>query len=318
MITRRSFLKNAAIGSAVAIAEMNFAWAMQQKIQKIGVQLFSLPRLLDKDFSAAIAMLAQMGYKEVEMFGPYSFSSAVTQERWNKMSAVLGFKGSGFFGHSASEVKEILNRNGITAPSLHTDLDTLENGMEKLSEAANTLGSKYVVLPAIPDERRKTLDDYKKMADTFNKIGAAAKKAGIRFGYHNHGYGLHEMEGKIPLKLILEQTDPELVFFEMDIYWTTAGGADPIAYLNDYPNRYKMLHLKDMSKQMHFSGDGNDSKQWIELFPYMTTAGSGVLDLKGIVAKAQQVGVEHFFVEQDMVANPEEALKKSYDYLASL
>lgn len=318
MITRRSFLKNAAIGSAVAIAEMNFAWAMQQKIQKIGVQLFSLPKLLDKDFSAAIAMLAQMGYKEVEMFGPYSFSSAVTQERWNKMSGVLGFKGSGFFGHSASEVKEILNRNGITAPSLHTDLDTLENGMEKLSEAANTLRSKYVVLPAIPDERRKTLDDYKKMADTFNKIGAAAKKTGIRFGYHNHGYGLHEMEGKIPLKLILEQTDPELVFFEMDIYWTTAGGADPIAYLNDYPNRYKMLHLKDMSKQMHFSGDGNDSKQWIELFPYMTTAGSGVLDLKGIVAKAQQVGVEHFFVEQDMVANPEEALKKSYDYLASL
>lgn len=318
MITRRKFLKNTVMSAPLVIAGISNARANNPQLNKIGVQLFSLPKLLDKDFSAAIAMLAQMGYKEIEMFGPYSFSSAATQERWSKMAPVLGFKGSGFFGHTASEVKEILGRNGIAAPSLHTDLDTLENGMEKLGEAANTLGSKYVVLPAIPDERRKTLDDYKKIAAVFNKVGAAAKKAGIRFGYHNHGYGLQAMDGKIPLQLILEQTDPELVFFEMDVYWTAAGGADPIAYLTDYPDRYKMLHLKDMSKQMRFSGDGGESKQWIELFPYMTTAGSGVLNLKEIVAKARQTGVEHFFVEQDMVADPEVALKKSFDYLASL
>jgi sugar phosphate isomerase/epimerase len=201
---------------------------------------------------------------------------------------------------------------------MHTDLDTLQTKMDKLAEAAQLLGTEYVILPSIPDEKRKTLDDYKKMADAFNRIGEAAKKTGVKFAYHNHGYGLKEMNGQIPLKLILDGTDPSVVFFEMDLYWTTAGGADPIALLEDYKTRYHLMHVKDMSKKVHFSGDGGDSKQWIELFPFMTTAGSGVLDLKSILTKAKQTGVKHFIVEQDMVAEPEVALKKSYDYLASL
>jgi len=212
----------------------------------------------------------------------------------------------------------MLDNNRITVPSMHTDLDTLQMRMDKLGEAAHTLGAKYVVLPAIPDEKRKTLDDYKKMAEAFNKIGEAAKNAGVKFAYHNHGYGLTAVDGQIPLKLILDGTDPSLVFFEMDLYWTTAGGADPVTLLESYQNRYHLIHVKDMSKKMRFSGDGGDAKQWIELFPYMTTAGSGVLDLKTILTKAKETGVQHFIVEQDMVANPEIALKKSFNYLASL
>ena len=104
----------------------------------------------------------------------------------------------------------------------------------------------------------------------------------------------------------------------MDIYWTTAGGADPIQYLKDYPSRYKMLHLKDMKELHRFKGDGGDPSQWIELFPYMTSVGDGVLDIKGIVAQAHRSGVEHYFVEQDMVANPEVALKRSADFLRKL
>ena len=190
--------------------------------------------------------------------------------------------------------------------------------MNRLGEAAQLLGHEYVILPSIPDDKRKTLDDYKKMADTFNKIGEAAKNAGVKFAYHNHGYGLKEMNGQVPLKLILDGTDPSLVFFEMDIYWTTAGGADPVAYLELYKNRYHLMHVKDMSKKVQFSGDGGDSKQWIELFPYMTTAGNGVIDLKSILPKAKEYGVKHFIVEQDMVADPGTALKKSFDFLASL
>jgi len=126
------------------------------------------------------------------------------------------------------------------------------------------------------------------------------------------------MNGQVPLKLILDGTDPSLVFFEMDLYWTTAGGADPIAYLESYKDRYHLVHIKDMSKKIQFSGDGGDAKQWIELFPYMTTAGNGVLDLESILTKAKDCGVKHFIVEQDMVADPETALKKSFDYLVSL
>jgi sugar phosphate isomerase/epimerase len=104
----------------------------------------------------------------------------------------------------------------------------------------------------------------------------------------------------------------------MDIFWTTAGGADPVSLLEKYKNRYRLMHVKDMKEKVHFSGDGGDSKQWIELFPYMTTAGNGVLDLKSIIVKAKESGVKHFIVEQDMVNDPAKALKISFDYMASL
>ena len=163
-----------------------------------------------------------------------------------------------------------------------------------------------------------TLDGYRSVAEEFNKIGEQAKKIGLKFSYHNHGYGLQEMDGDIPLNLILNQTDAGLVFFEMDIYWTTAGGADPIAYLEAYPNRYHLMHIKDMKEKVRFSGDGGNPNQWIELFPYMTTAGDGIFDLQSIITAGKKAGVKHFFVEQDMVQQPEIALKKSIDYLNNL
>lgn len=263
-------------------------------------------------------MLSKIGYTEAELYGPYPFSSPSAIQRWNDVAPSLGFKGSGFFGHTQKEMKKLLQDNGLSVPSIHTDLDTLQTRMDKLGEAAQVLGNTYVVLPAIPAEKRKTLDDYKKMADVFNSVGKQAKSRGIRFAYHNHGYGWKELDGQIPLELIFSSTDPSLVYFEMDLFWTTAGGADPLVLLENHKNRYKLMHIKDMVKKVHFSGDGGDAKQWIELFPYMTTAGNGVLDLKAILTKAKATGVTHFIVEQDMVSEPQIALKKSFDYLASL
>ncbi len=195
---------------------------------------------------------------------------------------------------------------------------TLQTNMEEIAEASDLLGFDYAGIPAIPQEKRMTLDGYKSVAEEFNKIGERAKKMGLKFSYHNHGYGLQEMDGEIPLNLILDQTDAGLVFFEMDIYWTMAGGADPIAYLEAYPNRYHLMHIKDMKEKVRFSGDGGDPNQWIELFPYMTTAGDGIFDLQSIVAAGKKAGVKHFFVEQDMVHQPEIALKKSINYLKNL
>jgi sugar phosphate isomerase/epimerase len=104
----------------------------------------------------------------------------------------------------------------------------------------------------------------------------------------------------------------------MDIYWTTAGGANPIEYLKSYPNRYLCIHLKDMSKLVYFSKDGGNPQQWIELFPYMTNVGNGILDIKQIVYEAKKNGVKHFFVEQDMVENPKIALQASLDFLKNI
>lgn len=302
----------------MGLLSSNALFAGKQLIKKIGIQFFSLPKMLETDTEAAFAMLSQMGYSEMEMYGPYSFSAQAAQESWKAVTPSLGFSGSGYFGHSIEEIKAMLKKHRLTAPSMHTDLESLQTKMKEMAEAAHTLGHEYVVLPAIPDEKRKTLDDYKRMADAFNAIGASAKSEGIKFAYHNHGYGLSEMQGQIPLYIILDNTDPSTVFLEMDLYWTTAGGADPVALLEKYKNRYRLMHVKDMKEKVRFSGDGGDPGQWIALFPYMTTAGDGVLDLPNILTTAKTNGVQHFIVEQDMVANPQEALKKSHDYLASL
>lgn len=317
-MNRRDFLQSAALLSTAGLLGTQRSFAEANILKKIGIQLFSLPKLLEKDFRAAIQMLSQMGYREIEMYGPFPFSANEAKESWNAVTPSLGFSGSGYFGLKAAEVNKIFKENKITTPSVHTDLVTLQKNMNGLGEAGHILGFEYVGLPAIPPDKRKTLDDYKKIADEFNRIGEQAKNAGLKFSYHNHGYGLKEMEGKIPLNVILENTDPKLVFLEMDLYWTVAGGADPVSYLKNYPGRYHLMHVKDMKEKKQFSGDGGDSGQWIELFPYMTTAGDGVIDLKMIIAQAQKSGVKHFFVEQDMVNEPEVALKRSIDYLKML
>jgi sugar phosphate isomerase/epimerase len=190
--------------------------------------------------------------------------------------------------------------------------------MGPLAEAANTIGATYVTLPAIPDDERTNLDAYKKIAADFNKIGESAKKHSIRFAYHNHGYGFSKMEDQVPIQLLLKQTDPNLVFLQMDLFWTVAGGADPIQLITENKGRYKMMHVKDMKSKARFSGDGGNAQQWMALFGEMTNVGEGVLDLKNILAAAKANGMEHFIIEQDIVNNPEVALKICVDNFKKL
>ena len=314
-MNRRNFIHASAALTTLGLLESNSLLANPAMLKKIGIQLFSLPKTLEKDFRGGISMLSKMGYREIEMYGPFPFSAQKAIDGWAAVTPSLGFSGSGYFGLTAAEVRKIMDENKITVPAVHTDLETLSIRMGQLAEAAHTIGFKYVVLPSLPAEHRKTLDDYKKTVDLFNKIGEEAVKLGLRFGYHNHGYGLQELDGVIPVQMIIEKTDPKYVFLEMDLFWTVAGGIDPITWLQKYPGRYKMMHVKNMKQKVKFSGDGGDSKQWIELFPQMSTADAGALDLKSILGAAKKSGVEHFFVEQDMVQQPEVALKKSIDYL---
>lgn len=287
-------------------------------IGRLGAQLFSIPKLLEADFDGAIGSLAALGYRDVELYGPYPFTAPDVQAQWKALEPQLGFSGSGFFGLTAAQVRGVLRKHRMAAPSMHTDLGTLQSNMGELAAAAHAVGATYVVLPAIPEGKRKTLDDYKAMADAFNAIGERARREGVRFGYHNHGYGLQEMQGTVPLRLLLERTDAALVFFEMDVYWTTAGGADPVELLRSNPGRYRMMHLKDMKERVRFKGDGGDPSQWMALFPYMSSVGEGVLDIHGIVAQAKASGVEHFFVEQDMAKDGLAAMKRSADFLKSI
>ena len=321
MFNRRKFIKTsaaAAAGTVITSSSLMAAIYKYSQIKNIGLQLWSIAKFLEQDFTGSVQMLSQIGYKELELFGPYPFSTQKDKDSWKGVSSEVGFSQSGYFNHTAKEFKEILDSKGLRSPAMHVGLDTLRNKMTETAEAAHILGQQYAGIASIPAAERRTLDDYKRMADEFNVIGEKAKAVGIRFYYHNHGYGLKEMEGKIPFDIILERTDPSLVYFEMDIFWTVAGGADPIKYLDGNPGRYKLMHVKDMSKQVHFSGDGGDPKQWIELFPYIRDAGSGVLDLKTILSHAQKSGVEHFIIENDVITNPKDSLENAYKYVSSL
>jgi sugar phosphate isomerase/epimerase len=314
MTTRREFLTSA---SALAAGVVTGP-AQGAGLDRLGVGLFTIPTMLERDFAGTMKTLAAIGYKEIETFGPYPFSAASAQERWKTVSASLNFKGSGYFGLSSREVKAILDGHGLTSPSMHTDLDSLRTKLEPMAEAAHVIGQRYLVLPAIPEAERRNLDGYKRMAGEFNRIGARAAALGLRFAYHNHGYGLVPMEGRVPFEVIADGTDRAFVDLQMDLYWTTAGGADPVAYLRRFAGRYVSVHVKDMAKRVRFAGDGGDSAQWIELFPYIADAGAGVLDLAGILAEARRAGVRHFFLERDQTPTPDETLRASYRYLSGL
>jgi sugar phosphate isomerase/epimerase len=323
-MTRKDFVKTSTLAGLAGMISPAFLNASQYTsenlgmLEQMGIQLFSLPRLMEQDAKAALELLAGMGYSELELFGPYPFSAESNKEEWGRISTYLGFSGSGYFGLSQAEFADTARGLGFRIPSLHTDLDTLQTKMPELAGAARSLGANYVTLPSIPEHLRTSPDDYKRMAETFNRIGDSAAAEGIRFAYHNHGYGLQRTEGEVPFEVLMEATNAETVFLEMDIFWTIAGKADPVSYLKKYQGRYKMLHLKDMAKITHFSGDGGTADQWMELFPQMTDAGSGEIDLESIITTARATGVEHYFVEQDLVREPGVALQKSYNYLNQL
>lgn len=287
------------------------------RLGAVGVGLFTLPKSLEQDFDGTLAMLSGLGYKEVEFFGPYPFSTDAGKAGWAEASKNLGFAGSGFFGRTARQVRESLDRHGLTSPSMHVDLDTLRDRTEQIGEAAHEIGWRYAGIASIPEDRRRTLDDYRRMADELNAIGQRAKPLGFKVLYHNHGYGLTPMEGQIPARVVFDRLDPSVVALEMDVFWTVAGGADPVELLDAYPRLYRLMHVKDMSRIGRFTR-GGDMQDVMSLFPLMTTAGAGVLELPRILGHAKKNGVEHFYVEQDLAADPPTQLGASIRYLRAV
>jgi sugar phosphate isomerase/epimerase len=320
MLNRRDFLLRSAAATGLLAAAPSTAMprVRRSRLDRIGVALFTLPALLDRDYEGTMRMLAAIGYREVQLFGPFPFSAPEAHERWKTLSAQLGLQRTGFYGRTARQVREILDRNRLSATLMHVDLATLRTRLDQAADAANTLGMPYLGITALPAAARPNLDGDRRAADEMNAIGARLARHGLRFSYHNHGYGLTEREGRVPLQVVIERTDPALVDLLMDIFWMVVGGGDPVAYLDAYPGRYRLMHVKDMTQKVRFKGDGGDSDQWTAMFPYMTEAGSGVLDLKTILSRARRSGVRHFLIEQDLVANPRASLAKSYRYLAAL
>ena len=319
-MNRKDFIGSLAfLTASLGISNSVFAKILNlKKITNVGVQLWTMPKLLESNFEQNIKKLADIGIKELELYGPFPFSDEREKVKWNYLASQLGFSASGYFENTPEHFLEILNQYQLKVPSIHTDLFTLENNMSSLAKATRQLNTSYVVLPAIPEDLRPDLKGYESMSKRFNEIGRTAKEEGISFAYHNHGYGLQSVDGIVPLDLILKETDPNLVFFEMDVFWTIAGKANPIQLLSDNKGRYKMLHLKDMKTLTYFKGNGSNPAEWIELFPLLVPAGEGVLPLVDILKTADQTGVEHYFIEHDWAPSPLENISSAYSFITNV
>jgi sugar phosphate isomerase/epimerase len=275
--------------------------------------------MASKDLKGTLKLLSEIGYKEIEFFGPYSFSAPETIERWKPIAAQMGIDRNAFYGYTLADVKKMLADYGLSTPSVHLDLNTMRTNLAPAMTQLKALGTKYVAIPALNNPAdRSTLDDFKKIADEFNSIGKKMAEFGLTLTYHNHGYEHWVKEGQTPMEILLANTDPKYVAFELDIFWMTAAGASPIEFLKKYPTRYKLLHVKDAQEAVRFSGDGSTPDQWMPLFPKMADPGTGVFDIEGIVKQAVKAGVTHLYLERDLTPTPVDTLKNSFEYFKKL
>ena len=254
----------------------------------LGLQIYSLRDQLNEDLEGTLKKVAEIGYKNIEGYG-YG-------ERM-------------ILGKSPSEFLKIITDLGMALPSMHvvTELTTEESRASILDqwkitvEDMASMDVKYTVYAIIPEDERKTIDDYKKWSERFNQFGEICKEAGQQFAYHNHDFEFISHDGQMGYDLILQETDPELVKFELDMYWITKGGQDPVAYLNKAPGRFELWHLKDM--------EDSEEKAFAEV-------GHGTIDFERIFAVRETAGMKMCFVEQDLSKGDMfESVKMSFDYL---
>jgi sugar phosphate isomerase/epimerase len=318
MLCRRKFLQMTGTSLAASMAFDFISCSPATASRSWGVQLFTIPQMIARDFAGTLKKLAGFGYREIEFFGPYPFSAPATIEGWKPLAQQLGISQNAFYGYEVSEVKKMLDHNGLKSPSAHLDMATMRTNLSGALENLSVLDVRYVVIPALRGEPLDTLAGYQRLADEFNGFGKVMKEFGITFVFHNHGYEHAVKDGQVPLDFLISHTDPETVKFELDIFWMQAAGASPVDYLNRYPGRFKLMHVKDAAEPVHFSGDGSTPDQWMELFPRMADPGTGVFDIPGIISAAVKSGTEHFFLERDLTPTPDETLKNSIQYFSTL
>jgi sugar phosphate isomerase/epimerase len=285
VVDRRGFLKTAAalLGSQMPLFTGASAWprvGASDRLDRIGIQLYSLRHALATDFEGTLAQVAKIGYTEVEF--------------------------AGYYDRTPSQVRAVLDRTGLNAPSAHVPISLLRENWPKMLDAARSMGHRYLIVAWIPEDDRSTTDRVMRIADLFQKAGAEAKAEGLRFGFHNHDVDFMPIGGrggKAPFDVLLEQTDPGAVAFELDLYWIIKAGHDPLAYFARYPGRFELVHVKDSA--------GPPEHRMVDV-------GRGTIDFRRIFARRREAGIQHFFVEHDDPPDPLGFARASYRFLSRL
>lgn len=254
----------------------------KSRLSSFGVQLYSVKEDMAIDAIATMKSLAGYGYTQFEGFD--------------------GGKGI-LWGMQPAEFKSLMTETGASMVASHANV--FENLDAQAAQAAE-VGMKYLICPWIGP--LKSLDDYKKKAEEFNQIGQKLKSHGIRFAYHNHDYTFVTQEGALPQDILMDNTDPALVDFEMDIYWVHVANANPAEYLAKYPGRFRLCHLKDAE-----AGTGDPHQRGVLL-------GQGEIPYAELIKQSQGLGMEYFIVEQERFPSgtPMEAAAANAKYLSAL
>lgn len=258
----------------------------------LGVQLWSVKDVLEKDLEGTLKKLSAIGYKEIESFP--------------------GEKGH-YYGMEPKAFKQLLSDNGLRLISSHVGSGTKDAKAEtwhqatllanfnELVEKASETGQEYLTCSWLDESLRADLNGF---TDLFNKCGEICKKAELQFAYHNHDFEFAKAGDGLLYDYMLDHTDKDLVKYEMDMYWVVKGGHDPLAYFKKYPGRFPLGHVKDMDKK-------DPSKN--------TEIGQGSIDYATILKAAEASGMDHFIVEQESFTRPSiDSMKMNYDHLINV
>ena len=279
-VGRREFLGVAGAGLASlspALRHVSRIPYPVSRIPRVGLQLYTVRDLLQTDFEGTLTRVAAIGYREVEL--------------------------TDFFGHAPGDVRALLDRLGLAAVSMHFDYAKADTDWDRMVDDAHTLGMRYITFAWIDEQFRKDIDGWKRVGEHLTRLGAKARAAGLQLAYHNHSYEFQPLQGQLPYDVLLASSDPALVQAEMDLYWITDGGGDPLAYFARYPGRFSQVHVKDMA-----AGPAHA----------MADVGQGIIDWKKIFAHAGEAGIQHYYVEHDNPPHPLDDIRISYEYLKTL
>jgi sugar phosphate isomerase/epimerase len=287
---RRQFIQKSALGTAgVLAANPLLSNLMEEKIQSFGFQVFTVRDAIQKDMAGTLKSLRKAGYDYAEFFD---------------------FGDGKLLGKPIAEAKKIIEESKIEVKSLHVMTGaqapqmtgSLTNDWQKGVDDAAELGAEYLVCAYLLDFERETIDQYKRLAELFNKAGETCKKSGIQFAYHNHDFEFQAIDNTVPYDILLNETDEDLVKMELDIYWTRFAELDPVKLFQKNPKRFPLWHVKDMELD-------NDH--------VMTEVGNGIIDWRQIFIHEADAGMKYFFVEQDRnwKEDPISSLKTSIKHL---
>jgi len=304
--SRRDFLRLSAAGTVGSVFLAQYAGKtapapppppppVDPKSFGLALQLYTIRDAMASDVAGSLKKVSDIGFKYLEL---------------------AGYTNGKFYGHEPLDFKKLVNDLGMEIISSHTEVEnkgiTLENA-KKMAEDHALLGVKYCIQPWVVPEARTTLASWHKMVAEWNKVGGIMKENGILFGYHNHNFEFATVEGKIPYyDVIMPELDKDLLTMELDLFWTTKAGQNPIEVINKYPGRFQLFHMKDMftSEAPYYTTEGEDD---------FAPVGAGIINFKEILTFKDIAGLKYMIVEQDSTKDgkPFDAIQTSITNLTT-